>query len=95
MLENQEFRRCGGVPLGPFGRSIEPDREGLLGVEEALEELVSGWPWAWTLTDGSAVPAGLRRFGAGGGIDGGCAGAGAGVLGGVEYDVDLLTLSEG
>lgn len=80
MLENHEFRRWVRPALG---RSTEADRECRLGVEEP----VSGWP----LADGSAVPAGLRGFEAGGGIDRGC--AGAGVLEGGENDCDRVALS--
>lgn len=91
ILENHEFRRCGGVPFGPGLFSIEPDRESRLEALVEFDGLGLGCPFCCGgVLFVFGVPWGLRGSCDGVGMVRGCDGAGV-VLGG-EVDV-LFVLS--
>lgn len=89
IFENHELRRWGGVPLGPFCFSIDPDRESRLLVAVEFDGLGVGCAGFCALPLVSGVPSGLLGSSAGVGIVLGC--DVAGVFGG-EADI-LLVLS--
>lgn len=91
ILENHEFRRCGGVPFGPGLLSIEADRESRLEALVEFDGLGLGCPFCCGgVLFVFCVPWGLRGSCDGAGIVRGC--DGAGVAFGGEEDV-LFVLS--